>query len=62
MRWILLGLVLGLLIVYPALAATATGVAAWLAGQPAAIAFVLGLLARPHLTRLFAGSGKKVTP
>lgn len=51
MKWILLGILLGLLIVYPALAATATGVVAWLAGQPVAIAFALGLLARPHLRR-----------
>ena len=51
MKWILLGILLGLLIVYPALAATAAAAAAWLAGQPAAIAFALGLLARPHLRR-----------
>lgn len=51
MKWILLGILLGLLIVYPALAATAAAAAGWLAGQPAAIAFALGLLARPHLRR-----------
>ena len=62
MKWILLGILLGLLIVYPALAATVAAAAGWLAGQPVAVAFALGLLARPHLTRLFAGSGKKVTP
>ncbi|MFF2385150.1 hypothetical protein [Streptomyces sp. NPDC058108] len=51
MKWILLGAVLGLLLVYPSLLTLAAAVVAAVASKPAAAAFILGLLARPHLRR-----------
>lgn len=51
MRWLLLGAGLGLLIVYPSLLALAAAIVAAAASKPAAVAFALGLLARPHLRR-----------
>ncbi len=52
MKWILLGLILGLLVAFPALWTTAVAAVAWLAAKPVAVAFVLGVVARPHLPRL----------
>ncbi|MEU0035104.1 hypothetical protein [Streptomyces sp. NPDC006333] len=51
MKWLLLGAVLGLLLVYPSLLTLAAAIVAAVASKPAAVAFVLGLLARPHLRR-----------
>jgi hypothetical protein len=45
MRWILLGALLGLLIVFPSLAAAVLGAAAAVVSQPLAAAFALGLAA-----------------
>lgn len=55
MRYVLLGLLLGLAIAFPhlaLLAAAPLGTAAlWLAGQPIAWAFAAGLAARPRIAR-----------
>lgn len=48
MRWILLGVVLGLLLLYP----TLLSVVAAILSKPALVAFGLGLAARPHLPRV----------
>ncbi|MCZ4516425.1 hypothetical protein O3Q52_51650 [Streptomyces sp. ActVer] len=52
MKWLALGALLGLLLLYPVLLAVVVGVVAWLAAQPVVVAFVLGLAARPHLPRM----------
>lgn len=51
MKWILLGILLGTLLVYPSLLTAAVAAVAWLAAKPVAVAFALGLAARPHLRR-----------
>lgn len=55
MRHLALGLLLGLLVAFPPLAVLlghlVLAVAVWAAGQPAAWAFVAGMVARPHLAR-----------
>jgi hypothetical protein len=51
-KTILLGLLLGLLAVYPHLATAAAAPAmSWLVGQPIAWAFTAGILARPRIAR-----------
>lgn len=49
---VLLGLLLGLVVAFPALAVPVASVAHWLALQPLVWAFVAGLAARPRITRL----------
>ncbi|MFB7739589.1 hypothetical protein ACFC08_35620 [Streptomyces sp. NPDC056112] len=52
MRWIILGALLGLLLVlWPASLPLAATTLAHLVAQPAVLAFVLGALARPAITR-----------
>ncbi len=51
MRWLLLGVLLGLPIVFPTLWTTVVASVAWLAGKPVVTAFALGLAARPYLRR-----------
>ncbi|MEU6099084.1 hypothetical protein [Streptomyces sp. NPDC047079] len=52
MRWIILGALLGLLIVFPSLLAVVVTVAAAIVSKPVVVAFGLGIAARPHLPRL----------
>ncbi|MGW3646676.1 hypothetical protein [Streptomyces sp. NPDC000878] len=52
MRWVLLGVLLGLLLVFPALLALVVATVAALASQPLVVAFALGLAVRPSLARL----------
>ncbi|WP_328757450.1 hypothetical protein [Streptomyces sp. NBC_00271] len=49
MRWLLLGALLGLLLVFPPLLAIL--VVAAVASKPVAVTFALGLAARPYLAR-----------
>lgn len=51
MRWLLLGALLGLLLVFPSLLAVVATVVAWVVAKPVVVAFALGLLARPHLRK-----------
>lgn len=51
MRWLILGVVLGLLLACPALLSAVLGLAAVLASQPVAVAFVLGLLTASRVRR-----------
>lgn len=51
MRWILLGIVLGLLLLYPSLLAVTVTVIAAIVSKPLVVAFGLGLAARPAITR-----------
>lgn len=51
MKWLLLGTLLGLLLVFPSLLTAVVGAVAWLAAKPVFVAFALGLVARPHLRR-----------
>jgi hypothetical protein len=52
MRWILLGVILGLLVLYPTLLSVLAAVVAAILSKPALVAFGLGLAARPHLPRV----------
>ncbi|MEU6099087.1 hypothetical protein [Streptomyces sp. NPDC047079] len=52
MRWLILGALLGLLIVFPSLLAVVVTVAAAIVSKPVVVAFGLGIAARPHLPRL----------
>lgn len=51
MRWILIGVALGLLLVFPQLLAVIVAVVAGLLSKPVLVAFALGLGARPYLRR-----------
>lgn len=51
MRWLLLGAVLGVLLLWPSLLGVVVTVAAAVASQPVVVAFALGLAVRPHLRR-----------
>ncbi|MDT0568883.1 hypothetical protein RM704_15630 [Streptomyces sp. DSM 3412] len=51
MKWLLFGVLLGVLLVYPALMSLVIGGVAAIASQPVVLAFALGLAARPHLHR-----------
>lgn len=55
MKWILLGIVLGLLLLYPALLAFVVAAVAAIASKPLVVAFGLGLAARPAVTRRMRG-------
>jgi len=52
MKLLILGALLGLLLLYPALLAVAVTIAAAILAKPLVVAFGLGLVARPHLPRL----------
>ncbi|MEV0183828.1 hypothetical protein AB0I54_31770 [Streptomyces sp. NPDC050625] len=52
MRWLLLGALLGLLLLYPPLLAVVITVAAALLSKPLVVAFAAGLAARPYLPRI----------
>jgi hypothetical protein len=54
MRWLLLGAVLGLLLLFPSLLTALAAVLAAVLSKPVLVAFGLGLLARPHLPRRWA--------
>jgi hypothetical protein len=49
MKWILLGAALALLVLYPAIWSAVVAAVAWLAAKPVVMAFVIGLVVRPHL-------------
>lgn len=55
MRWVLLGVLLGLCAAFPHAAgqgaAPVLAAGHWLAGQPLLWAFCAGIVARPHLAR-----------
>jgi hypothetical protein len=51
MRWLILGALLGLLLLYPSLLAVVAAVVAAALGKPALVAFGVGLAARPAVTR-----------
>ena len=52
MRWIMLGVALGLLLLFPNLLTVIAAVAAGILAKPLLVAFGLGVLARPHLPRI----------
>lgn len=52
MKWLLLGALLGLCLVYPSLLAVIVAVPAWIVSKPLVVAFALGLAARNRLPRL----------
>lgn len=60
MRWILLGILLGLLLVFPSLWGVVVAAAAAVVAKPVVVAFALGLAARPRVAGLFRGAAKKV--
>jgi hypothetical protein len=51
MKAILLGALLGVLLLWPAALSITAGTLAYLAGQPAVLAFTIGVLARPAIVR-----------
>jgi hypothetical protein len=52
MRWLLVGALLGLLLLYPSLATAVAAVVAALLSKPLVVAFGLGLAVRLHLPRM----------
>ncbi|WP_406128320.1 hypothetical protein OHQ89_42700 [Streptomyces canus] len=52
MKWLLVGALLALLLVYPSLLAVAVGIAAAVLSKPVLVAFGLGLAVRGGLPRL----------
>ena len=55
MKWILLGGVLGVLLLYPSLLAVVVAVLVAVLGKPVVVAFGVGLAARPAVTRRVRG-------
>ncbi|MFF1743251.1 hypothetical protein [Streptomyces mirabilis] len=51
MRWLLLGALLGLLLVFPPLLALAVALVAAVACKPVVVTFALGLAVRPYIAR-----------
>lgn len=51
MRWILLGIVLGLLLLYPSLLTVVAAIVGAVLSKPVVVAFGLGIAARPALAR-----------
>lgn len=51
-KWLLFGVLLGVLLVYPSLMSLVMGGVVAAASQPVVLAFALGLAARPHLPRM----------
>ncbi|WP_020117546.1 hypothetical protein [Streptomyces canus] len=54
MKWLLLGALLALLLTIPGALPLAVAAVAAVATHPLFVAFVLGAVARPHLTRRWA--------
>ncbi|MEU1293036.1 hypothetical protein ABZ439_11480 [Streptomyces sp. NPDC005840] len=54
MKWLTLGALLALLLTIPGALTVTTTTAAALVTHPLLVAFVLGAVARPHLTRRWA--------
>lgn len=52
MRWILLGVVLGLLLLFPSLLTVIAAVVTAILSKPVLVAFGLGLAVRLHLPRI----------
>ncbi|WP_019072410.1 hypothetical protein [Streptomyces hokutonensis] len=52
MKWLILGALLGLLLLYPALLAVVVAIAAAILGKPVVVAFAAGLFVRPRLPRV----------
>ena len=52
MRWLILGALLGLLLLFPSLLTLVAAAVAWVVSKPVIVAFALGLAARPHLPRM----------
>ncbi|MFJ9903912.1 hypothetical protein ACIRVK_13575 [Streptomyces sp. NPDC101152] len=50
MKWLILGALLGLLILFPPLLTAVAAAVAWLLAKPLLVGLGLGLVARPHLT------------
>ena len=55
MKWLILGALLGLLLMYPSLLAVVVTVAVALLSKPLVVAFGLGLATRPAVTRRVQG-------
>lgn len=51
MRYIVLGALLGLLLLFPPLLAVVATAVAWLLAKPLVVGLGIGLFARPHLAR-----------
>ncbi|WP_282703228.1 hypothetical protein [Streptomyces sp. CC219B] len=51
MRWLILGALIGLLLAFPQALAVVAAITTAAVSQPFAVAFALGLLARPYLRR-----------
>ncbi|MER7927058.1 hypothetical protein ABTY96_28530 [Streptomyces sp. NPDC096057] len=51
MKWLILGAVLGLLLAYPALLAVVVAIAAALLSKPVLVAFGVGVVVRPAVSR-----------
>lgn len=51
MKWILLGAVLAVLLLYPSALTVVAAVVAWLLANPVLLAFAAGLALRPHLPK-----------
>ncbi|WP_405524620.1 hypothetical protein OG426_16160 [Streptomyces canus] len=52
MKWLLVGALLALLLVYPSLLTVVVGIAAAILSKPVVVAFALGLVIRGQLPRL----------
>ncbi|MFF4356925.1 hypothetical protein [Streptomyces sp. NPDC001604] len=52
MRWLILGALLGLLLLYPSLLAIVLAAAVAILSKPLLVAFGLGLAARPYMPRI----------
>lgn len=52
MKWILLGALMALCLVYPSLLTVISAAVAWVISKPVVVAFALGLIARTHLPRM----------
>ena len=52
MRWLMLGVALGFLVVFPSLLAVVGAIVAAILGKPVLVAFAAGLAVRPHLPRV----------
>ncbi|MCX5338114.1 hypothetical protein [Streptomyces sp. NBC_00140] len=52
MKWLLMGALLALLLIFPPLLAGTATVVAWLLAKPVLVAFGLGLVVRGYLPRM----------
>jgi hypothetical protein len=60
-KYVVLGLLVGLCLAFPALAALVVAAGHWLAAQPLLWAFCAGIVARPHLARRFDAPTRRNT-